>query len=158
MEATLGLFENTREANVTSTVAMVEDVLIELGHFLNDCREDPLPDGQPSWCVTKGSALVRIHLLERDDAMHLRASSVVMTLREEVDERLLFRRLLSINHEIYGAAFGLVGSQILLSTERTTVDLDRSEVFDLIRRIEDYADYYDDRLVDEFGGILGSGA
>lgn len=157
MEAILGLFENTHEANITSTVAMVEDVLIELGHFLNDCREEPLPDGHPSWCVSKGSALVRIHLLQREATMHLRASSVVMTLNDGVDERPLFRRLLAINHDIYGAAFGLLGDQVLLTAERSTLDLDRSEVLDLIRRIEDYADYYDDQLVDEFGGVLGAG-
>ncbi|MCP4449210.1 MAG: hypothetical protein GY811_28345 [Myxococcales bacterium] len=34
------LFANEREANLESTVAMVEDVLIDLGHFVNECRAE----------------------------------------------------------------------------------------------------------------------
>lgn len=158
MEAHLDLFQNGREANITSTVAMVEDVLIELGHFVNDCREDPPRGGQRSWCVAKGSALVRIALADRGAEVHLRASSVVMTLDERVDETRLFRKLLAVNGEIHGAAFALAERQVVLLAQRSTLDLDRSEVLDLIRRVETYADEYDDVLVTEFGGLRGTGA
>ncbi len=158
MHENLGLFENSREANITSTVAMVEDVLVELGHFLNDCRDGPTAEGQRAWHVHKGSAMVRISLCERDDSIHLRAQSVVMSIDDRVDEKQLFRHLLSINHdEIYGAAFALSGNHVILLAERATMDLDRSEVLDLIRRVEEYADDYDDRLVATFGGVLGTG-
>jgi hypothetical protein len=213
--AHIGLFDNSSQANVTSTVAMVEDVLLELGHFLNECRDKPTPEGQRSWRITKGSAVVRIRVLEptrtadpatshnetadpakpppipsialgdgdvpddaeallldtselvpvdgdadsaaNDDVPHLRVVSVLMTMDQRVDEAGLFRHLLELNaSEIYGAAFGIDGDEVQLVAERSTLDLDRGEVLDLLRRIERYADDYDDKLVAAFGGIRGA--
>lgn len=152
----MGLFDNGREANMNSAIAMVEDVLIELGYFLNDCRDEPTPSGQRSWSVAKGSALVRIELKERGDDVHLRAVSVVMTLTPDVDEKRLFRHLLTLNNEhVQGAAFALDGDYVLLLSERATLDLDRSEVLDLIHRVRSYADDYDDQLIEAFGGVMG---
>jgi hypothetical protein len=44
---------------------------------------------------------------------------------------------------------------VLLVGERSTLDIDRSEVLDLIRRITTYADEHDDVLVARFGGAMG---
>lgn len=152
MSKSVGLFENGRQANIESTIAMVEDALIELGHFVNDCREEPPSEGMRSWRVNKGSAMVRIALVMRQEDVRLRAVSIVMTLEPGVDERKLFRRLLTINAgEIHGAAFALRGKRVLLVAERSTLDLDRSEVLDLIKRSSDYADHYDDILAAELG-------
>jgi len=52
-------------------------------------------------------------------------------------------------------AFALRGDTVLLQTERSTLDLDRSEVQDLIARVTQYADDLDDALVERFGGELG---
>src|SRR5687768_18137054 len=46
-----------------------------------------------------------------------------------------------------GAAFATEGDQVLLLAERSTLDLDRSEVLELIKRITTYADEHDDVLV-----------
>lgn len=154
----LGLFENGREANLTSTVAMVEDVLIELGHFLNECRTDD-DTAHRAWRVVKGSAAVRITLMDRNDYTHLRVVSAVMTIDTGVDIEALYSHLLSLNAtEIHGAAFGLRSKEVLLVAERSTLDLDRSEVLDLIKRVESYADDYDDKLVATFGGLMGGEA
>jgi len=150
------LFANAREANIESTIAMVEDVLIQLGHFVNDCRETPPSEGSHSWRVSKGSATIRVSLIDRHEEVRLRAVSVVMTLTPKVDERKLFRRLLTINAgEIQGSAFALRGKRVLLVSERSTLDLDRSEVLELIQSAQDYADHYDDTLIGEFGGKRG---
>ncbi len=164
-EPSIGLFENEREANLSSTVAMVEDVLVELGHFLNECRVDT-PSAEATgilaaaehreWRVVKGSASIRITLIDRDDFLKLRVVAPVMTVDDEVDTDLLHRRLLKLNTDaVFGAAFAIDNAEILLVSERSTLDLDRSEVLDLFRRVEDYADYYDDKLVEEFGGRIG---
>ena len=151
------LFENGRQANIKSTIAMVEDVLLELGHFVNESRVPCQDNEEQAWEVTRGSALVRITLLYRDSEPHLRASSYVMTLDERVDKLGLFRHLLTLNRStLSNAAFALDGFRVQLLSERTTMDLDRSEVLDLIRRVELYADEYDDRLVAKFGGLLGA--
>lgn len=155
MESNLGLFDNGREANLTSTVSMVEDVLVELGHFLNECRVE-MPDTLHAWRVVKGSASVRISLAKGGGYATLRVAAPVMTTDARVDHLVLYRKLLVLNaNQLSGAAFATRQNEILLVAERSTLDLDRSEVLDLIRRVENYADHYDDLLVDEFGGRLG---
>lgn len=164
-EPSIGLFENEREANLSSTVAMVEDVLVELGHFLNECRVDtPASEAtgvlaaaeHRDWRVVKGSASIRITLINRDDFLKLRVVAPVLTTNDAVDTAALYLRLLQLNNDaVFGAAFAVKDTEVLLASERSTLDLDRSEVLDLIRRVVDYTDYYDDKLVAEFGGTLG---
>ena len=65
----------------------------------------------------------------------------------------LCRHLLTLNAgTLVGVAFGLNGDHVVLVAERNTFDLDLSEVQDMINRVGHYADYYDDALVNEFGG------
>lgn len=155
MEPNLGLFDNGREANLSSTMSMVEDVLVELGHFLNECRVE-LPGALYAWRVIKGSASVRISLVGGDNYAKLRVAAPVMTTDARVDHLALYRKLLVLNaEELSGTAFATRQNEVLLVAERSTLDLDRSEVLDLIRRVENYADHYDNLLVDEFGGRLG---
>ena len=54
-----------------------------------------------------------------------------------------------------GIAFAIRQNEVVLVAERSTLDLDRSEVFQMIERVQECADHYDDALVDEFGGRLG---
>jgi|GEM_PF-640861 len=165
-EPSIGLFENEREANLSSTVAMIEDVLVELGHFLNECRVD-MPKREATgvleaaeyreWRVIKGSASIRIALVDREDFLKLRVVSPVLTVDAGVDTAALYTHLLQLNCEaIAGAAFAVSGPEVLLVAERSTLDLDRSEVLDLIRRVQNYADDHDDQLVARFGGQLGA--
>jgi hypothetical protein len=157
MTPTSALFANQREVNLTSTVAMIEDVLVELGHFLNQCRDDR--DGAiRSWKVHKGSAVVRISLINGDDFTHLRVAAPVMTLGASTDRAALFGRLLETNRAMCAAGFALQGDQVLIVAERSTLDLDRSEVMDVVARVQRYADDHDDALVTEFGGLLGGDA
>jgi hypothetical protein len=149
-----GLFDNQREVNLISTITMIEDVLVELGHFLNDCRDDRAGTVR-SWRVRKGSATVRISLVDRPDFTHVAIASAVMKLDGAVDRDALFSHLLRQNAELTGAAFALSGDVVLLRTERSTLDLDRSEVQDLVARVQTYADDHDDKLVAIFGGALG---
>ena len=151
------LFANQREVNLASTIAMIEDVLVELGHFLNECRDDR--DGAiRSWRVKQGSAEVRISLVHRDDFTHLRVASPVMTIGAGTDKVALFTRLLEVNRELCGAAFALMRDIVLIVAERSTLDLDRSEVMELIARIQKVADDQDDVLVAQYGGALGGDA
>jgi hypothetical protein len=89
-------------------------------------------------------------------APHLRVISTVLTVTTSIDEAGLFARLLRLNRTVLcSAAFALDGKYVQIVSERPTLDLDRSEVSDVIRRIQRYADEYDDRLVKEFGGVRG---
>ena len=51
--------------------------------------------------------------------------------------------------------FGLRGDTIVLIGQRTTRDLDRSEIYHLIETVSNDADRFDDELVKEFGGRRG---
>ena len=148
------LFDNHRDVNLASTAAMIEDLLIERGYFLNDARTE-VPGTIRAWTITKGSASVRISVLERPDFPHLRVASAVFRHPPGVNKVALYTQLLTHNAELCGAAFALVGTQVVLVAERSTLDLDRSELSEMVTRVQTYADDFDDVLVAEFGGDLG---
>jgi len=154
MAESAGLFDNQREVNLTSTITMIEDVLIELGHFVNECRTD-VPGTVRAWRITKGTATIRVSLVDRADFTHLRAASAVMKLDGAVSRSALFAHLLEQNAELTGAAFALKDDVVFVLAERSTLDLDRSEVKDLIDRVQTYADDNDEPLVERFGGSPG---
>lgn len=151
------LFANQRETNLTSTLALVEDVLGELGHPAETSRTS---DGAAlyAWKIPKGSAVTRVTLIHRADFTHLRVCAVVLTVDDKVDRPALFEHLLDLNATLAGAAFALDGDRILLVSERSTLDLDRSELMDAIKRVRDMADDHDDVLVARFGGSVGEAA
>ncbi len=148
------LFANQRETNLASTLVLVEEVLAELGHSAAATRVTD-PTALHAWRIPKGSAVTHVALLDRSDFSHLRVRAVVMTLDPRVDRAVLFGHLLSLNAQLAGAAFALERERVLLVSERTTLDLDRSEVLDIIRRVVTLADEHDDLLVARFGGTLG---
>lgn len=148
------LFANQREANLQSTIALVEEVLGELGHPATAARVKD-PSALNAWQIAKGSASSRITLVERASFTHIRVSSTVMTIDASVDRAALHAHLLELNAGIAGAAFATNGDHVLLLAERSTLDLDRSEVLDLVRRVTTSADDHDDVLVARFGGVLG---
>ncbi len=149
------LFGNKREANLRSAVKMVETVIRELGLDPAEVRlESPSPGIRHTWGLAKGSAEVHIAIRETEKQNYLRVWALLVTLPPDPTARArLFQRLLEENATtLSGAAFGLSRDIVLLVAERTTVDLDLSEVRDMVRRVGAYADYYDDLLVTEYGG------
>jgi hypothetical protein len=153
----MALFSNKQESNLRSCILMVESVIRSLGHSPEGTRVEP-QGPLPAWRVRKGSALVTVSI-DRDEEPGsdnlLRVVAPVMILDKAVNRVALFRRLLELNAgELKGVAFALERDRVLLVAERSTVDLDLSEVHDLVARVEDYADTYDDALVAEFGGQI----
>lgn len=151
---TQALFANQRETNLHSTVALIEEVLGDLGHDPQATRQTGT-DALHAWRIVKGSAVTHVTLIHRTLFTHLRVCSVVMTLDDNVDRNALHAHLLGLNAGLCGAAFATDGNRILMLNERTTLDLDRSEVRETIRRVTTYADDHDDALVATFGGRMG---
>jgi hypothetical protein len=151
---TTGLFANQRESNLTSTIALIEDVLTELGHDPASAR-DASTKALHAWKIVKGSATTQVSLVNRTEFPHLRVCSVVMTLDGKVERSLLYQALLDLNASLCGAAFATEGDRVLMLSERSTLDLDKSEVRDLIKRVTTYADDHDDMLVAHYGGTMG---
>ena len=149
------LFANQRETNLASTVALVEQALTELGHPPATSRLSG-PGATHAWRIVTGSAVTHVTVVDNSEFPRLRVSSVVMTLDAKVDRAALFAHLLAQNASLSGAAFAASGDQVLLVSERSTLDLDHSEVLDVIGRVTTYADDHDDVLVARFGGRLGA--
>jgi hypothetical protein len=149
------LFANQRETNLASTIVLVGDVLDELGHPEERIKD---PAALHAWQIRKGSAVIRVALIHRTEFTHLRVSAIVMTLDDKVDRLALYAHLLELNANLCGAAFAIDNAHVLIVGERSTLDLDRSEVKDAIERITMYADEHDDVLVARFGGTLGARA
>lgn len=149
------LFANQRETNLASTVALVEQALTELGHAPAASRLAD-PGTVHAWRIARGSAITRVTVVQRSAFPHLRVQAVVMTLDAAVDRAALFAHLLELNAGLCGTAFATSGDQVLLVSERSTLDLDHSEVIDVIERVTTYADEHDDVLVARFGGRAGA--
>ena len=148
------LFANQREANLHSTVALVEEVLGALGYPAVQSRSHDATSAH-AWQIAKGSATARITLVDRATFTHIRVCATVMTIDAKVDRPALFAHLLELNAGLAGAAFATDGDHVLCVCERSTLDLDRSEVQDLIVHVTTTADDHDDVLVARFGGKLG---
>jgi hypothetical protein len=146
------LFQNKQESNLRSCVQMIEDALTALGHKPDASRLE-VPGMLPAWRVTKGIAHVYIILSAKDDENFVRVTAPVLHLEAGGDHNALFRRLLELNAtQSGGAAFALDKDAVILTSQRSTVDLDQSEVLSMLRHIEDWADRMDTELVAEFGG------
>jgi hypothetical protein len=147
----MALFSNQQEANLRSCVQMVEQAISSLGHNPDDARL-----GTYTWRVRKGSALVTVAVLIGENGENrLQVSADVIRIDAHVDRPRLFERLLELNFmAVKGAAFALRDSTVVLVSERSTIDLDLSEVDDLVSRVQEYADRYDDELASEYGGRI----
>lgn len=149
-----------QEANLRSTVKMVEEVIAELGLEPSANRIET-DTGGPAWALMKGSAQVFVFInpSAADEEWHgLQVVSPVVALPEVPAKRAaLLRHLLELNARgLGGAAFGLKGETVILCADRSTRGLSRSEVRELILRLGHYADLHDDALATQFGATRHS--
>ncbi len=151
---TKALFANQRETNLASTVLLVEEALNVLGHQVAASRT-PHAGALHAWRIIQGTATTNVLVIHRSEFSHLRVQSVVMTLDDKADRTGLFAHLLELNATLCGAAFACDGDDVLLVSERSTLDLNRSEVVEAIRRVATYADEHDEVLVARYGGRVG---
>jgi hypothetical protein len=132
---------------------LVEGVIQELGLDPEKNRREAVEPGRQAWQLRRGSAAVYVFLDSRPDSNYLQVVSPVMRF-DEARALPLFRRLLELNSDaLFGLAFGIKGDQVLLSSDRSTQDIDRSEVKWMISNVGRVADHFDDKLIAEFGGV-----
>lgn len=138
----MALFSNKQEANLRSCIRMVEDALQSLGHPPDNSRNES-DDDMPAWRVESSGARVDVHLGIADDKNVLRVTATVASVPGADREARVYRKLLELNAtQVKGVAFGIVGGDIVLVSERTTIDLDPSEVEDILRRTVRFAGHY----------------
>ncbi len=136
-------------------VKLVEDHLVAEGLDLDTVRKQSA-DGHPYWAFAQGSAAVRIHVLPGPPDRGLNYFQVVspVILLPDKNREDLYRKLLELNaDQLWACGFAIRNDTIILTADRTTVDLDQSEVVEMIERVAAYADKFDDELAAEFGTV-----
>ena len=137
---------------VTRAIGMVEATIKTLGV---DPATAKIPGDEKTsaYALRRGSARVVVAVAKADGGSGtLRVLAPVVRAPEAAKEAAVFRRLLELNaREVAGAAFGLFGDEIVAVAERTTRDLDASEVDAIIKNVGRVADRWDDALAKEFG-------
>ena len=150
----MSLFDNPQESNFKSCESMVEAVLSKRG--LNPEMARIQNDDGPAWGLTQGSAEIYIFLSASESGENFIqvVAPVMIPSHQSLHDGNLARRLLTLNAcELTGCAFGLRENEIVLTADRSTTGLDPVELEEMIRRVSAYADYYDDILTVEFGGV-----
>lgn len=137
---------------VGRAVEMVEATIRALGVDPAAARI-PGDDKTHAYALRRGSARVVV-AIARAEGGHgtLRVLAPVVHAPEAANEAAVFKRLLELNaREVSGAAFGLFGDEIVAVAERSTEDLDQSEVEANVKNVGRVADRWDDALAKEFG-------
>jgi hypothetical protein len=137
--------------DVKRAVEMVETTIRSLG-VDPAAAKIPGDDKTHAYALRRGSARVVVAVSRVEGGGVLRVLAPVVHAPEASKEAAVFRRLLELNaREISGAAFGLFGEEIVAVAERSTKDLDASEVDASIKNVGRVADRWDDALAKEFG-------
>ena len=151
------LFDNKQETNLKACIEMVNAVLTQMG--IEPAEAMISSDSGPAWALTRGSAEVFVFLSPGDSGDNF-IQVTAPVLRPPSDGAVLqklYTKLLELNaNDLTGAAFGLRDGDVVVTTDRSTTGLDQVEVEEMIRRVGEYADRYDDELAKEYGGTRAS--
>ena len=134
--------------DVVRAVALVEQTISALG--IDPSASKQARPGHVAFALRRGSAriLIAVHSPNSDlEQGRIRVVAPVVVLPPAGQEGALLRHLLEANAtELVGAAFAVSGEEVVVVTERSVADLDRSEVDTMIRTVGRVADRYDDQL------------
>ena len=153
------------EVDLAPAKQLVESAITKLGVDPVTVRAKDTSD-QASWTLKRGSASLLVTVINRPGAgrtvagetpLTLRVVSPVMSIPDAAKRLPLFVKLLELNANGLGnCAFGLVGDRVVALSERPVAGLDAGEVEQIVRQVAAVADTYDDKLVNEFGGVRAS--
>lgn len=149
----------SRSMEVQRAIEMVEQSLRALG-LDAVAAKTRAEGGGASYALRRGSArvVVAVHPGTEQRPGSLRVAAPVVKLPSDDQRAALFQHVLELNaRELVGAAFGLIGEDVVIVSERPLHDLDASEVDATIRGVGRLADTWDDALATRFGAQRSSG-
>lgn len=155
----MGSDDGRAESDAKSAIALVEAAIRGLGIDPESAR-GPGDGRSTQFALRRGSARIAvvIHASEGAREGSLRVAAPVVKLPALGQREPLYARLLELNAaELVGAAFGVLGDDVVVVTERPLRDLDASEVDAAIRGVGRIADKWDDALATGFGVQRSSG-
>ncbi|MFW6067108.1 MAG: YbjN domain-containing protein [Myxococcota bacterium] len=148
------LFGDRAATEQDRAVSLVEQTLAALGV---DPAQSRLPgEGEGRrFSLRRGSAAIQVTVHPPppgEEVGTLRVVAPVVRLPSGGPSVEMLLRLLRANaEELVGVAFGITEGEVVLLAERSTRDLDASEVDAMIRTVGREADRCDDVLAEEFG-------
>lgn len=151
------IFSDTPAREYGRVVKFIEETLRELGHDPDGSRESAGED-QTRFRIQRGSAVVFIAVIRQARENILRLVAPILHGAGVTDHAALHRHLLELNlSALYQCAFAIdAAGDVVVTSDRVCRDLDRGEVKSLVDVLAYFADHYDDRLVEQFGGARWS--
>lgn len=155
----MALFADQSAEHLRLAAALIEQTIKSLGIDPEATRVSA-GEGRTAYALKRGSASILVVLHpprtgEPDGTVRFVAP--VIRLPAPSDRPALFQRLLELNGgELLGVAFGIVGDEVVVLSERSVRDLDASEVDATLRAVGRVADRYDDALAKEFRATRSS--
>lgn len=128
--------------DLTPYYQMVERCFTALGIAPETARLE-----QPGeWTVTKGDATIHVFLkyVEQNKDYYFWAVAPVCEITGEEQRKFFYEELLETNHTLYSAAFTKYDKWIYVKTIRELRGMDVDEMYNLITRVGNYADMYND--------------
>lgn len=141
------------QEDLSKYYGMVEECISRLGVDPAICRHETTAG---KWSLVKGSAKVWIDVwhIENEGRAYFQVMSPVMQI--PVDNRgALFQELLQINDKLFGVAFTIFNDWVWLKVIREVKGMDGDEAFAMLTRIGNYADQYDDLLINKYSPTAG---
>lgn len=148
------LFDDQSAEHLRLAVALVEQTIKSLGIDPAATRV-AAREGSAAYALKRGSASILVVLhppREGEPDGTMRVVAPVIALPAPDRRPALYQHLLELNGgELLGVAFGIVGADVVVISERSVRDLDESEVDATLRAVGRVADRYDDALARDFG-------
>lgn len=134
--------------DLTPYYEIMEQCIAKLGIDPKICRSD---SREGKWVLRKGSVQVTISIMyiEREERSYCHIVSPIMRIPDNKQEAL-FQELLEINDKLFGVSFSIFQKHIWLRIIRECKGLDIDEAFNMLTRVGNYADQYDDILKEKY--------
>ena len=135
--------------NLDDYYQMIETVISSMGVAVKDARGRR----QGQWNLNKGDVRVWIDLwmLEDDERIYFQVMSPVRRLPARHESLDFMEKLLTVNNELYGAAFTIRDGWAWLKTIRLVDGMDQKGAERIIRRLGFYGNKYQKHLREVFG-------
>jgi hypothetical protein len=146
-------FERSETTPLKQTIDMIEKML-------RDWNIDPaqVKDKERNmWYLVQGSAKFHIELFKFNKGPQIgevdcvEVGGVIMKLPQD-NYLPLYRRLLDLNSTSVGVYFAIRRDLVMLLATRDLAGCDTTELKTLVDEVRYFSDYWDDILMEEFGG------
>jgi hypothetical protein len=146
-------FERTGIAPKQATIDMIEKLLKEWNIDPAQVKDKE----KEMWYLVQGSAKFHIELFKFNkgpqigDVDCVEVGGIIMKLPQD-NFLPLYRRLLELNSTSVGVYFAIRRNLVMLLATRELAGLDAIELKTMVDEVRYFSDYWDDKLIEEFGG------